>query len=106
MDQAINAARLTVPERLRAIFGVWGQPCDPAPRTVAADGVVLYQTLAASAQAVLLDDATLQQIEADACYNAEYGQFAELRREGRQVLPWVRALRAAGPAPCQLFVPY
>lgn len=105
MESITTARRLTIPARLRAIFGTWGEPCDPAPRVPGGEGVALYRALSGSAP-VPLGDAALQQIEDDARLNASYGQCAELRREGELVLRWVRALRAPRPAPSDLFIPY
>lgn len=100
--------QLTLPVPLRAIFSRWGEPCDPAPRIVPGqgDGRQLYRSLAVQDGLVALSGTQLAQIEADARFNAAYGQFAELRREGRQVLPWVLAVLAAGPAPQHIVIPY
>lgn len=96
--------QLTLPVTLRLIFSCWAEPCDPAPQ--AGDSARLYRALATQGDAITLSRQELAQIEADARFNAQYGQFAELRWEGRQMLPWVLAVLAAGPAPQHIFIPY
>jgi hypothetical protein len=54
---------------------------------------------------VALSAAVLVRIEQDAWFNAQFGQFGELRREGELILIWVRAILAPGPAPHDVFVP-
>lgn len=99
--------QLAVPAALRLIFARWAEPCDPALATgLALQDAGLYRTVSDAAGAVTVCAQTLARIEEDACYNAQFGQFCELRREGEQVLPWVRAAKALGPSPHHLFVPY
>lgn len=101
--------RLILPDTLRAIFGRWGEPYDPALTAVQHitpdQSRRLYQELGQAVDPVNLSREALAQIEADACFNGQFGQCAELRREGERVLPWARTLLAAGPAAHHIFIP-
>ncbi|QYF92818.1 hypothetical protein KY495_19165 [Massilia sp. PAMC28688] len=99
--------QLAVPALLRAVFRRWSEPCDAAlARPDCAGSPQLYRQLGSASGALTVSPAALALIEADACYNARFGQFAELRREGQCVLAWVRALPGWGPAAPHLFIPY
>ncbi len=107
MNTPATAWQLTLPAMLRTIFARWGEPCDPAlAREAPGQDGHLYLELSRCAGSTCLSREALAHIEADARFNASYGQFAELRREGELVLPWVRAVLAAGPAPHHIFIPY
>lgn len=107
MNTSAPTFTFTLPAMLRAIFARWGEACDPALAPGAPEQAGrLYQELGQETGALRLSRQALAHIEADARFNARYGQFAELRREGEQVLPWVCAVLAAGPAPQHIFIPY
>lgn len=107
MSTPVIASQLSVPGALRAIFARWAEPCDPALAACGAEpDPALYRSLASTPEPVPLSAAVLARIEHDAWYNAQFGEFAELRREGELILIWVRAILAPGPAPHDVFVPY
>ncbi len=87
-----------VPSALRPIFDAWATPCDPAacgaPPRAAAE---LYGLLAAASFDALLGREALARVYADALQNMVFGQFAELRREGTQVFPWIAQVVASDP---------
>lgn len=93
--------RVTVPAALRPIFAQWAGACDPAPHCRAgADPRVaanVYGLLAAASCDAALARGVLARVYADALVNMEFGQFAELRREGEQVFPWIAQVVAADP---------
>lgn len=92
---------VSVPPDIRAIFARWGEHCDPAP--LGAPGADprlparLYRPLAAAPGPAPVARRALARIYADAVLNMEYGQFAELRREGAAVFPWIVQVLAADP---------
>ena len=97
MDDAVP---LNIPPALRRIFALWGDACDPAPARGGDDPAVLaafYRRLAESAAEMFLARHAVARIYADAALNRDYGQFAELRREGAEVFPWVAQLVADDP---------
>lgn len=61
----------------------------------------LYGVLAHAACGTLLARRALARIYTDALINMEFGQFAELRREGAQVFPWIAQLVASDPVLCR-----
>lgn len=108
MDTTAAWHAITVPHAIRAIFRRWAEPGDPAlaPGDSAAGAVQMYQTICGARAALGLTPAALARIAADARHNQHFGQFAELRREGEQVMRWVCAVLAAGPAPRHIFIPF
>lgn len=95
-----------VPAAIRAIFAQWSEACDPAPLGPGDDPAALaafYRRLAYAAAGTHLARHELARIHADAARNCEAGQFAELRREGQALLPWIEQMLAADvgsePAP-------
>ena len=91
---------LNVPPALRRIFAQWGEGCDPAPAPGGEDPAALaafYRRLAETAAEMLLARHAVARIYADAALNCDYGQFAELRREGAEVFLWVAQLVANDP---------
>ena len=95
-----EAIALQVPAPIRAIFAQWGEGCDPAPLRPGDDPARLarfYRRLAATAAELHLARHALVRIYTDAALNMQYGQFAELRREGAAVYPWIAQLVAADP---------
>jgi len=97
MDDAVP---LSVPPALRRIFAQWGESCDPAPIAGGCDPAALaafYRCLAETAAEMVLARHAVARIYADAAQNRDYGQFAELRREGAAVFPWVAKLVADDP---------
>lgn len=93
--------QVQVPAALRSIFTQWASECDPAPHCragaepqVAAN---IYGLLAAAACDAALARTALAGVYADALANMEFGQFAELRREGAQVFPWIAQVVASDP---------
>jgi hypothetical protein len=94
-----------VPEALRAIFAEWAASCDPAPLCQPGadphDAAQVYGLLAMAAADTALARQALERIYIDARLNMEFGQFAELRREGSQVFPWIANVLAADPIPCR-----
>lgn len=87
-----------VPATIRAIFAHWSEACDPAPLRPGDDPAALaafYRRLAYAAAGMHLARHELARIHADASRNCEAGQFAELRREGRALLPWIEKKLAA-----------
>lgn len=108
MDTPTAWHAVTVPPAIRAIFGRWAEPCDPAlaPDEAGAGSVELYQSMSGARAGLGLTPAALARIAADARHNQHFGQFAELRREGEQVMRWVCAVLAAGPAPRHIFIPF
>ena len=91
---------LQVPAPIRAIFAQWSQGCDPAPLRPGDDPARLarfYRRLAGTAAELHLARHALVRIYTDAALNMQYGQFAELRREGAQVYPWIAQVVAADP---------
>ena len=95
MEQAVLVA---LPLSVRQVFARWGEQCDPAPQCH--DG--LYRELGAMANLAELAVArrVLARIHADAVRNMQFGQFAELRREGALVYPWIAQVVAADPVLC------
>ena len=97
MDETVP---LQVPPALRRIFAQWGEGCDPAPAPGPEDPAALaafYKRLAGTAAEMFLARHAVARIYADAALNRDYGQFAELRREGAEVFPWVARLVAEDP---------
>ena len=95
-----DAVALNVPPALRRIFAQWGEGCDPAPAPGPEDPAALaafYRRLAETAAEMHLARHAVARIYTDAALNRDYGQFAELRREGAQVFPWIAQLVAADP---------
>lgn len=95
---------VTVPAPLRAIFTQWAERCDPAHCRAGGDphaGAAIYTLLAGAIGETTLAHAAAARIYADALLNMEFGQFAELRREGAQVFPWIAQLLAADPMLCR-----
>ncbi len=97
---------VSVPAALRAIFSQWADRCDPAhcragggsdPRAAAA----IYSLLAGTIHETALARAAVARVYADALRNREFGQFAELRREGEQVFPWIARVVADDPVLCR-----
>ena len=92
---------VTVPAPLRDIFAEWAESCDPGPLCQGgADpqaSAQVYRLLADAAAGTALARQALARIYADALLNMEFGQFAELRREGAQVFPWIAQVVAADP---------
>ncbi len=92
---------VTVPAALRDIFGEWAAACDPAPLCRAGadphDAAEVYSLLAAASFDALLARQALARVYADALENMAFGQFAELRREGAAVFPWIAQVVAADP---------
>ena len=90
-----------VPQSLRAIFAQWAALCDPAALCrCGADpqaSAQRYAVLAHAAAGTALAREALACIYADALLNMEFGQFAELRREGAQVFPWIAQVVASDP---------
>lgn len=90
MDQPVA---VRVPPELRDIFGEWAVACDPAPHCRPGadpeDAAQVYSLLAAASFDALLARQALARVYADALQNMEFGQFAELRREGAAVFPWI-----------------
>ena len=89
---------LQVPSAIRAIFATWAEPGDPAPLHAGDDPASLaqfYARLASTAAELHLARHALERIARDAAHNMAFGQFAELRREGAIVYPWIAALVAA-----------
>lgn len=99
MDSMDQALAVTVPAALRPIFSDWAAPCDPAPLCRAgADpqaAAELYSLLAAAGFDAMLARQALARVYADALHNMVFGQFAELRREGAQVFPWIARVVAS-----------
>lgn len=108
MDTPAAWHAMPVPERIRTIFTRWADPCDPAlaPGTDRAVVLNMYHALSGQRAGLGLTPAALARIAADARHNQHFGQFAELRREGEQVMRWVCAVLAAGPAPRHIFIPF
>ena len=98
MDQPVA---VRVPQQLRDIFGEWAAACDPAPRCRPGadpdDAGQVYSLLAAASFDALLARQALARVYADALQNMEFGQFAELRREGAAVFPWIAQVVADDP---------
>jgi hypothetical protein len=101
MDSMQQMLMVRVPEPLRAIFAEWAVTCDPAPLCRGGadphDASEVYGLLAMAAADTALARQSLARVYADARLNMEFGQFAELRREGAQVLPWITRVLAADP---------
>jgi hypothetical protein len=101
MDTMQEAVAVRVPEALREIFGEWAAACDPAPLCHAGadpDGAAqVYSLLAAASFDAMLGRQALARVYADALLNMQFGQFAELRREGAAVFPWIAGVVAADP---------
>lgn len=106
MDTTAAWHAMTVPFSIRAIFRRWAEPCDPALAGGRGGARHLYQSLSGACAGLGLSPAALARIAADARHNQHFGQFAELRREGEQVMRWVCAVLAAGPAPRHIFIPF
>ncbi len=91
-----------VPPALRDIFGEWAAACDPAPLCRAGadpqQAAEVYSLLAAASFDALLARQALARVYADALENMAFGQFAELRREGAAVFPWISQVVAGDPA--------
>lgn len=97
MDEAVP---LSVPAAVRRIFAAWSEQGDPAAWHPGDDPAVLagfYRSVATAAAEMHLARHAVARIHEDAAHNREFGQFAELRREGEQVLPWIAGLVAADP---------
>jgi hypothetical protein len=97
MDDTIA---LSVPAAVRRIFAQWGDQADPAAWQRGDDPAaraLFYRRLATAAAGMHLARHALARIHADAARNRHYGQFAELRAEGGEVLPWIEQLMAADP---------
>ena len=104
MDSMQEPATISVPAALRDIFTEWSATCDPAPLCRSGadphDAAEVYGLLALAAADTALARQSLARIDADARLNMEFGQFAELRREGAQVFPWIAQVVAADPVLC------
>jgi hypothetical protein len=100
MDNMDQAVAVRVPAALRPIFSEWAACCDPAPLCRAGadprQAAELYSLLAAASVDALLARQALARVYDDALQNMVFGQFAELRREGAQVFPWIAQLLASG----------
>jgi hypothetical protein len=100
MDNIDQAVAVRVPAALRPIFSDWAACCDPAPLCRAGadpqQAAELYSLLAAARFDALLARQALARVYDDALQNMVFGQFAELRREGAQVFPWIAQLLASG----------
>ena len=97
MDQPVA---LSVPAPIRAIFAQWAEGCDPGPLRPGDDPrerASFYRRLAENAAEMHLARHAVARIYSDAAVNMAYGQFAELRREGAAVYPWIAQLVAADP---------
>lgn len=95
-----DTVALHVPPAIRRIFAAWGEGADPAAWRPGDDPAALaafYRSVATAAAGMHLARHALARIEQDAAHNKDYGQFAELRREGEQVLPWIARLAASDP---------
>ena len=105
MDSLHEAVAISVPPALRAIFAEWAASCDPAPLCQPGadpyDAGQVYSLLAMAAADMALARQSLARVYADARLNMEFGQFAELRREGAQVFPWIAQVVAADPVLCR-----
>ena len=91
---------LSVPAPIRAIFAQWSEGYDPAPLRPGDDPARLarfYRRLAETAAELHLARHAVVRIYTDAQTNMQYGQFAELRREGAAVYPWIAQVVAADP---------
>ncbi len=101
MDNVDQAVAVRVPAALRPIFSDWAAACDPAPLCRAgADPQAaqeLYSLLAAASFDAMLARQALARVYADALQNMVFGQFAELRREGAQVFPWIAQVVGGDP---------
>lgn len=104
----MHAATIALPASVRAILARWAEPCDPAlrPDGQAAAAAAMYRSLSLADPGTAVLQAQLARILHDARYNRDCGQFAELRREGEQLVQWVCAVLATGPAPQHIFIPY
>lgn len=96
---------VSVPAPLRDIFVQWADTCDPAALCRrGADlhaNAQVYRVLAEAAAGTALTRQVLAWIYADALLNMEFGQFAELRREGARVFPWIAQVLASDPVLCR-----
>jgi hypothetical protein len=102
METMDDALLVQVPRALCPIFSQWAAPCDPAPLAhggadAGADAGVIYALLAAASFDALLARQALARVHRDALANMVFGQFAELRDEGAQVLAWIAQVVAADP---------
>ena len=104
MDSMQEPVTISVPPALRHIFAEWSATCDPAPLCRSGvdphDAAEVYGLLAQAGADTALARQSLARIYADARLNMEFGQFAELRREGAQVFPWIAQVVAADPVLC------
>lgn len=97
MDDAVP---VSVPEAVRRVFAAWSEPGDPAAWRPGDDPQALagfYRSVAGAAAQMVLARHAVARIHEDAAHNRQFGQFAELRREGEEVLPWIAAVVAADP---------
>jgi hypothetical protein len=101
MDTMQEALAVRVPQALRDIFEEWAASCDPAALCQSGadpEGAAqVYSLLAAASFDAMLGRQALARVYADALLNMQYGQFAELRREGAAVFPWIAEVVAADP---------
>ncbi len=93
---------IDVPPALRPIFARWGSAHDPANcwrgGADAHAAARLYQRLAAAEVATRVARQALALVYGAALHNREFGQFAELRREGAQVFTWIAQVLTSDPA--------
>ncbi|WP_426101204.1 hypothetical protein [Massilia sp. TSP1-1-2] len=101
MNRMQERLEVSVPAPLRDIFAEWAETCDPGALCQGgADphaSARLYRALSRSSSRTVLARQALARIYADALVNMEFGQFAELRREGAQVFPWIAQVIASDP---------
>jgi hypothetical protein len=92
---------VNVPLPLRQIFAQWGEQWDPAPLCCGGAepqaAALRYQRLAGAGAELAMARRTLAAVYFDAFNNMMFGQFAELRREGAQVFPWIARVVASDP---------
>lgn len=105
MNSMQEQLAVSVPVPLRDIFAEWAESCDPGPLCQGgADpqaSAQVYRLLAGAKAGAVLARQALARIYADALLNMEFGQFAELRREGAQVFPWIAQVLASDPVLCR-----
>lgn len=100
VEQAAWAA-LPAPPTVRAIVQDWAAPCDPAPllpreRDPAAL-IACYRDISAARP---VTRAALSLLYENAALNAQFGLWADLRREAHAILHWLAPLAASGALHC------
>lgn len=92
---------IDVPVSLRPILARWGSAHDPALCARAGADVRatawLCRRLGATEAATGVARQALSSVYGTALHNREFGQFAELRREGAQVFSWIAQVCASDP---------